>query len=581
MIFTLSGILLLCILVVVHEFGHFIVAKAFGVRVLTFSVGFGPKLLKWKKGDTEYCLSAIPLGGYVKMLGDSPTDELTEEEKGMSFLYQPFWKKSLIALAGPLFNLVLPVFLFTFIYFGNETYLLPIVGSTVPGEPAALSGLRSGDRIKKLNGITIETSHDLDREISARPAQQLTFDVERNQNGKVVRTQVKVMSEALADPNPVNVGETVGHVGLSPYVRRARVAVLDKASPAALAGLKTFDEVLAVNGQNISSFDELESALSGLKLPISLKVKRGKEDKASTIDVVIKSGASVVMPLTMDAEVRRYAVIESELAEPQYLSSLQKTRDLLKEFGQRASPLFGIAFVDGVIAKVEEDTAASSVGLKPGDRIVSVDGKPVDSWYQILKLFQDNPEAMQVLGVVTQGEGRVVALRLKPAKEKSAYDMTTRKVLGVVTTLSPESFKQGETAERYVGMIAAIGRAFGETGNLIKVIGKSLFLLASFKVPSSQMAGPLTIFSAAGEAAKHSMDEYLVLMSLISVNLGILNLLPIPILDGGHLLMFLIEFITRRPLTLKTRQIATSIGLTFILMLMVLAIFNDVTRLAS
>src|SRR5258706_10260374 len=156
-----SGIILLCVLVVVHEFGHFIVAKMMGVRVLTFSVGFGPKLLKWTKGGTEYCLSAIPLGGYIKMVGESPTDELTEEEKGVSFLYQPIWKKSLIALAGPAFNLILPVILFFFLFFGNSTFPLPVVGTTFLCDPAARAGLLPGDMIRKVNGNDVETFFDV------------------------------------------------------------------------------------------------------------------------------------------------------------------------------------------------------------------------------------------------------------------------------------------------------------------------------------------------------------------------------------------------------------------------------------
>jgi regulator of sigma E protease len=475
-------------------------------------------------------------------------------------------------------NLVLPIILFSFLYFGNQTVLQPVVGTTVSGEAADLAGILPGDRILKVNGVAVDTYMDVDREIHDKPAQKVIFEIERKVNGKSERQNIAVTTEALPDPNPLNVGEKVGHVGVTAHVKRAKIAVLDKTSPAALAGLKTFDEIVSVNGQTVSSFDELEKLLVSAKMPLSLKVKRGEAEKATTIDVVINA-AGQASSFQIDPKVGRFAVIERDLADGKYVEVVAKTQKILQDFGKRNAQLLGLSFVDGVIEKVSDDSAASALSLKVGDRIVAVNGKEVESWYQIMRLFQAEPDAMYVLGVVSEGKARTVALYLKPATQKmSAYEQTPPKILGVTTSMG-EAYKQGATTQKYVGFVAAVGQALDSTWSLIKVIAKSLFLLVSFSVPASQMGGPFTIFSVAGEAASHGLADYLVMMSLISVNLGLLNLLPIPVLDGGHLMMFFIEFVTRRPLTLRTRQIATSVGMTFVLMLMALALFNDVMRM--
>lgn len=577
MISIIGGILLLCVLIVVHEFGHFIVAKLLGVRVLTFSVGFGPKLLKWTKGGTEYALSAIPLGGYIKMVGESPTDELTEEEKGVSFLYQPIWKKSLIALAGPLFNLILPIFLLTFIYFGKESLPLAVVGTTIPGEVAALAGLQHGDRILKVDGVPVETFIDFNKEISAKPSQRVKVEIERGVAGKTERKTLELTPTALPDPNPVNVGEKVGHIGISQFERRPRVAVLDKASPAAVAGLKTFDEIVSVNGQAVRTYDELEKMLPAQKFPIRLKVKRGEDAKAAELEVVINAGTGVPT-FAQEPGVSRYAVIESEIAGAGFTDIVAKTQKNIQDFSKRSAQMYGISFVDGIIQNVGDSSAASKVAIKAGDRIVSINGKPVETWFQIMRLFQSDAEGVQVLGVVGDAKARVIALRLQMPATKKSFGPAPTKQLGVVTSMG-EAYKQGAMLERNVGVFEAVARGAGSTWDLSKTVAKSFFLLAGGSVSVSEIGGPLTMFSVASEATSHGVQDTLIMMSLISVNLGILNLLPIPMLDGGHLLLFFIEFVTRRPLTLRTRQVAMSIGLTFILMLMAVALFNDFSRL--
>lgn len=576
----IAGILLLCVLIVIHELGHFLVAKALGVKVLTFSVGFGPKILKWTRNGTEYCLSAIPLGGYVKMVGDSPTDELTDEEKKVSFLYQPIWKKSAIALAGPMFNLILPIILFAAIFIGTEPFYKSIVGATIPGDPASQAGLIAGDEIVEVDGVKVADFDQVIKSISSKPDQKIVLKVDRLVNGKKTSTLITVNSTAMPDPNPVNVGEFVGRIGIMPAVKRAKIAISDSTSPAALAGLKTFDEVVSVDSVPVHSFDELSAILTGMKKKsFAVSVKRAEKDKpeGSVVDVTVSAKEFKVM-LAVDEEIKRFAVDATDLT-PKYLQTIEATKKNIQDSAVLLKGMYGIAFADATIAGVKEHSSAEKVGLAPGDRIVSVNGTPVESWFQIQKILSASPDAVQVLGIVGNGMGRVAALRMQMEKEEgSAFKGPAHKVLGAQTG---EIYKEGAKGTRELGLVAAISKGVEKTYDLIKLTLKSLLLLVTFSVPISQIGGPIMIFDVAGQAASQGYEYYIFVMSLVSVNLGLMNLLPIPVLDGGHLMMFFVEFVTRKPLTVKTRQIATQLGMAFVLALMFLAVFNDIARLVS
>ena len=171
----LAGILLLGILVAFHELGHFLFAKMLGVRVLVFSIGFGPKIFSFTFKGTEYRLSLIPLGGYVRMFGDSIDDELKDEEKKYSFLYQPTWKKSLIAFAGPLFNFILPIILMFFLFIGKEEFFLPQIGNIASSSPAYHAGLKIKDIVKEIDGQQIQSFTDMSSIIAKNPQKELQF----------------------------------------------------------------------------------------------------------------------------------------------------------------------------------------------------------------------------------------------------------------------------------------------------------------------------------------------------------------------------------------------------------------------
>jgi len=171
---------LLGVLIFVHEVGHFILAKLMGVKVLKFSLGFGPKILGKKFGETEYLLSAVPLGGYVKMLGEEPGEELAEADRNRAYNAQPVWKRFLIVFSGPFFNLVFAAFVFVLIFLSGVPVPLPDIGNVQESSPAAAAGLMTGDRVQDINGRTIESWHDISVILNDKPAETLLFKVKRN-----------------------------------------------------------------------------------------------------------------------------------------------------------------------------------------------------------------------------------------------------------------------------------------------------------------------------------------------------------------------------------------------------------------
>src|SRR6516165_10566638 len=242
-------LLLLGVLIFVHELGHFLVAKSLGVKVLRFSIGFGPRLFGVTRGETEYRVSWLPLGGYVKMAGEQPNEELSPEEAQRGFLTQSPWRRAAIVVAGPGFNLLFPILAYFLIFAGTHQQISTRIGSVEPGLPAAEAQLRPGDRILAVDGEKVRTFEELRTHLQPRYDRPITLTVER-QGRQFTTTLTPAKS---LETNPI---ETLprGLIGISPNAKAPVLGVLE-GSPAAAAGLKTFDRVLSVNGQPVK--DEL------------------------------------------------------------------------------------------------------------------------------------------------------------------------------------------------------------------------------------------------------------------------------------------------------------------------------------
>ncbi len=353
MIYFLSFIVVLGILIFVHEFGHFIVARKLGVGVTKFSFGFGPKLFGVRRGETEYLVSAVPLGGYVKLVGESDTEEVTPEQRERSFSNKPVWVKMAVVAAGPIGNLAFAVLVFWVVFLGGVPSLTTKIGEVVADSPAARAGIAKGDVVLRVDGETVATWEDLAARIrSGSPGKPLRITFRRD-------------------------------------------------------GRET-------------------------TIPVSPEMREGRS-------------------------------------------------------------LFG--------EKINEP----KIGIAAGQEVV----------------YQE------------------------------------------------------------IGVGDAFVRAGTETGKLVYLTGMTVVKLVTRVLPSETLGGPILIAQIAGDQARQGISPFAYFLGLLSVNLGILNLLPIPILDGGHLLFFSVEGLMRKPISQQARAVAQQVGLALILMLTALVFYNDIARLLS
>ncbi len=536
-------IVLVGVLIFVHESGHFMWAKLFGVRVLRFSLGFGPRVAGFTRAGTEYVIAAVPLGGYVRMLGENPHDQVSGEEQGVSFMAQPLWKRIVIVFAGPLMNLAFPVLLYFVVFLGSTKLPPPIVGDVFPGQPAE-GKLLPGDRIVAVDGEQVDSFYALSRIVGPQAGRTLRFSVERG--GETLELAITPAKKSVE--RPLDLSEDVGRIGISSSEPLSVVGVSDPEGPAYAAGLRSFDWIVSVSGQPASRFTELERVLDknrGSILPVTMLRPERIEGALGAV-----LGVSVYAP--------RVAMLAPHAGDTPGV--------------ERA----GLERSDLYISHVSQGSAEARAGMRVGDRIVSLDGEPVRHFSQFIELLAEGHGAGHE--VVVRRAGRLVSLsyRLDRQSGTSEYGQDyDRYVVGVRrwAPTVPHAEIDNPSPVSY-----ALFEAVRATSEVVELTAYSIVRLLQGRLSMKSLGGPLTIFDAAGEAAREGATNYLFLMGFISVNLGLINLMPIPMLDGGHLLFFLIELLSRRPISVRVREYASIAGLTILVLLMVFAFKNDVER---
>jgi regulator of sigma E protease len=563
---TAAIVLFLGGLIFVHELGHFLVAKAFGVKVLRFSIGFGPRFLGFTRGETEYWISAFPLGGYVKMAGDVADDpeKVAPEDRGRGYLDQSPWRRLGISVAGPAMNLIFPFFVYVALAAAENGKLVPgpYVGAVVPGSAAAVAGLRAGDRIVSVTppGGTarlVRRFGDLREVVAPHPEEPLVFRVQRD--GREL-PPMTITPALTYDRNPV---ETVkkGILGVSATYAPALVAPV---VPGAAGPLAPFDLVVSVAGKPVRNLPELERAVAAASCaPVDLEVIREQP---------------VPLPGVTLATVR-----------PQELRAVPTC-------AARGGPAFAAAdpTLSTFVGAVEPGSPADRAGLRRGDAITTVNGKAVHSFNDINALAAEflpasptgNPEKDGPPPEVHLGLADGRSISLVAATQRFVDDTTREARQRYVLGFQPDRIHGVKGDELVVEQVPLhrtaaemVATAWEQTAYVIRVIFKGIVKLLTLQISFKTVGGPLTIFTMATEAAEEGLSSFFFQMAVISVNLGLMNLLPIPVLDGGNIAQALLEGVTRRPLSARTRMVAQAVGIALLVTLMLFVFKNDIVRI--
>lgn len=553
-------VIMVGVLVFFHEFGHFIVAKAFDVKVVRFSIGFGPRLIGFTRGETEYVICMLPLGGYVQMLGHdfADLDSVDKQELGRALMAKPIWQRSLVILAGPVFNLILPVIIY-FVVGLTQTVAPPaLIGEVFDETPAAKAGLQPGDKILSIQGEPVRYWHELTDHVYDAYDQPLKFSFERD--GKQLEATITPEKKTSTDFLGLNV-RTYGMIGIHQGTYGPTLALAGAESPAKAQGLKSFDRVLAVNGQPIKRYDELESLI------------RASNGAPMELLVLHPTPISTDFGMFYGVDARKLTVTPKPDAQGQYS--------------------LGITRAEMVVSRVAPESAALKAGLAAGDRILSVNGKPYSSWSLMVTQLHNAINEVILKRATDDKTPIEVPFKVSYEREGQTYETT---LIPTVKALTGKAKQEGFKIEIGWGHIAhviapdPIELPFGtrftyaaktsvtETGGYIKMMVLGLVRMVQGRVGMDSLGGPILIGELAAQAGEAGIEPFLRMMALISINLAIFNMVPIPVLDGGQLTLFAIEAVKRGPLSHRTRQIAAYIGFTLIVMLMLLAFKNDIER---
>ena len=496
-------------LVFFHELGHYLFARWFGVKVEVFSIGFGPKIVQLIKGGTNYVISAIPLGGYIKMFGDDPfkKDSIPEEDRDKSFIFKGKWARFWIVLGGPLANFLLAYFIFCFLSLSGEKVPAMRIGTIPSTSKLYQIGLRPGDIIKKVN------------------------------NTKVLNPTDMVLGE----------DKILHFITINRYGKSTTIKI----------GLK---------GDQF--FKLLIKYSSALRMPIlvdyegnllGLSNRKGLMDWSLSYDEVVNGDNSVYLFYLKNSDGKQ------SIAGTPFMEINSNIKKSLRMKSWRTTDL--------MIGSVQLGSAADKAKLKGKDLILALNKQPVYSFMELREQLQKTTKKRVLLSYARKG--KVFDVILEPKIVQNGDQVM--KLMGVYSAgqfLSPR-FVETPPLGFFSALFEGGVRTWSSVCKILDSFKKLIFTEHSFK----SLGGPLSIGKVASDSFNTSFSFFLQLMALISINLGIINLFPIPILDGGHILFIFLEILNRGPISLRKMEIAQQIGLFLLLILMAGAIFNDITRL--
>jgi len=443
----LGFIVALGILVAVHEFGHFWVARKLGIKVLKFSVGFGKAIWSRTASDgTVYILGAIPLGGYVKMLDESE-GEVAEEDKHRAFNRQPIWKRVLVVLAGPMFNFFFAIAAYSLVFAGGMEGLTPVVGKVAEGSVAQVDGFQRGDILLSVDGRKINTWQEQRLYLFSKALARKTVQYEvQTSDGREVTRSLNLANVPMSKIDARLVSSGIGLIGWYPTI--------------------------------LPVIDEVVSGKPGFK-----------------------------------------------------------------------------------------------AGLLQGDLITFIDGEKTASWDDVVRIISANPGRQLRLEVLRKGSTESVTVT------PDAVEDGGKEIGRIGISVQPVDVPEDRLVTVNYGLFESFYRGTETTWMMSVLTLRMLAKMVTLEISSKNISGPITIAQYAGKSAQIGFSSFTLFLAIVSVSLGVLNLLPIPVLDGGHLLYFAIEAVTRKPVPEKVMIWGQQVGILLLFLLMSLAVYNDLGRL--
>ncbi|QII10298.1 membrane-associated zinc metalloprotease [Candidatus Kuenenia stuttgartiensis] len=582
------------LLIFIHELGHFLMAKKIGARVLAFSLGFGPAILKKQWGETEYRLSLFPLGGYVKLAGENPDEEKTGAS--YEFSSKSIGQRASVLVAGVALNALLAFVAFIVAFQIGVPFITSEVGDVIPGQPAWQAGIQKGDKITEIGGIDDPDFEDIFTVVAlSNTTTGIPIKVKRGND--IFRTEVIPMYDQE---------HGLQRIGIMP----ATSLEIDKIfafenneSPARDAGIQVKDLVVAVNGKRITSeseFREVESQSAGKEITLTL-LRNGEEIKVKVTPSKISrwmlglSGASSIIDgvkynsIASKAglmkgdeiiEVNSNPIIGFTGFKNTFMAYEDKTCILTvkrnnkiilvsvpledagakEEFLKSITPFYGLT-IDSVVPGFP----AEKIGLQPGDKIISLNEKELHHWNELL------------LAVVS-GQGKPITLGWMRGTEKLTSAIAPQKNGETAAGSIGVKFREKTEFKKY-GLIGSCVVGFKKAVINVQRLYLTLRGFFSQRLSTKNVGGFILIAQASYESAKVGMGKLVYFLGILSLQLALLNILPVPVLDGGHLLFLLIEKIKGSPVSQKTLSIAQYIGFAMIISLVIYATRNDIMRL--
>lgn len=539
---VLPFVILICLTVFVHELGHFLVAKYFGVRVEVFSIGVGKKFWKRKWGETEYALSVLPIGGYVKMFGDEMGAEVESSQKQFSFVHKPVLQRIGVVLAGPFMNLLFAILLFVLIAVFGEDQKAPIVGDISEATPAYEAGFRSGDTILTLSNKShlidnVRTWNDFQQFMNESVGSEISLKVKRQDGSDQL---LKVIPQSMPDTGLLSLSKTMGSLpGLTNLTTGPIIGISSVNSWAYQVGLRTGDFITKVNGKEIKYWRQAQDQIIQTEIPYKIQIARANEnDKMDTVELEIKT-----KPTGND-----------------FLS-------------------LGIERGELYLARVIPETPADKAGLKAGDRLYEIQGQTVKNWELIQNTVKNYKADEAGINLKVLRAGEKMDFKIIPVMTSTTSPLGLREdrfTIGIVPWLA--STLPEMTTVKYGLSIDAFKRGLERTWEVTAMTVLSFVKLFKSEISPKNISGIISIGQAASETFKMGLAQFFSMMGVISINLFILNLLPIPVLDGGHMVFYTIELLKGSPLSLKKVELAQKFGIVVLMSLMVFALFNDFSR---